>query len=191
MGPELRGEGEDSFVALGILRGDVHNESGTDVGEGSGIEDLEGAVRLAFERELLEAGEEAGFVAERGSVIVVGVACFPVGEDDGLRAKLAKDSGEAEFVLPGGLDVGIGNAEGAAPLRAEELGGFGGFLGARFGSAAGAHFAGREIENAGFVAALRHFEERAAAGEFDVIGVSGDCEQIEMHEGLRQLVIVR
>jgi len=68
-------------------------------------------VRLAFERELLEAGEEAGFVAERGSVIVVGVACFPVGEDDGLRAKLAKDSGEAEFVLPGGLDVGIGNAE--------------------------------------------------------------------------------
>jgi len=26
-------------------------------------------------------------------------------------------------VLAGGLDVGIGNAEGAAPLRAEELGG--------------------------------------------------------------------
>src|SRR5882672_12032439 len=119
LGPELRGEGEDSFVALGILRGDIHDESGADVGEGSGIENLEGAVRLAFERELLEAGEEAGFVAERGSVIVVGVACFPVGEDDGLWAKLANDGGEAELVLARGLDVGIGNAEVAAPVYAE------------------------------------------------------------------------
>src|SRR6267142_1274243 len=171
LGAKLRGEGEDGFAALGVLGGDVHDEGGADVGEGSGIENLEGAVRLAFERKLFEARQEAGFVAERGSVIVVGVAGFPVGEDDSLWAKLAKDCGEAELVLAGGLDVGIGNAERAAPLYAEELGGFGGFLGARFWSAAGTHFTGREIEDAGFVAALCHFQERAAAGEFGVIGV--------------------
>ena len=65
LGAELRGEGADGFVALGILGGDVHDESGTHVGKGSGIENFEGAVRLAFERELLEAGEEAAFVGER------------------------------------------------------------------------------------------------------------------------------
>jgi hypothetical protein len=154
--------------------------SGADVGEG--WNKVLKAVWFAFERELFEAGEEAGFVAERGGVIVVGVARFPVGEDDGFGAKLAKDGGEAEFVLAGGLDVGVGNAEGATPGYAEELCGFGGLLGARFGTAAGAHFAGGEVEDACFVAALRHFEERAAAGEFDVIGMGGDGEQIEMHE---------
>ena len=182
LGPELGSEGEDGFVALGVFGGDIHDEGRTDVGEGSGIENLEGAVRLAFERELLEAGEEAAFVAEGRSVIVVGVARFPVGDDDGFWAQLAKDSGETEFVLAGGLDIGVGNAEVAAPLHTEDLGGFGSFFGARFGSAAGAHFAGGEIEDAGLVAALGHFEERAAASEFDVIGVSGDGEQIELHE---------
>jgi len=38
-------------------------------------------VRLAFERGCLRAGEEAGFVAERGSVIVVGVGVLPSREE--------------------------------------------------------------------------------------------------------------
>ena len=86
------------------------------------------------------------------------------------------------LVLAGWLHVGIGNVNGATPGNFQDFCGEGGFFGANFGSAAGAHFAGGEIEDAGFVAALRHFEERAAAGEFDVIGMGGDGEQIEMHE---------
>ena len=81
----------------------------------SGIKDLEGAVGFAFERELFEAGEEAAFVAEGRGMVVVGVAGFPVGKDDSFGAKLADDGGEAELVLAAGLDVGVGNAEGAAP----------------------------------------------------------------------------
>src|SRR6267142_2791163 len=59
LGAKLRGEGEDGFAALGVLGGDVHDEGGADVGEGSGIENLEGAVRLAFESKLFEARQEA------------------------------------------------------------------------------------------------------------------------------------
>jgi len=45
---------------------------------------------------------------------VIGMAGFPVGNDDGARAKFAIGGGEAEFVGAGGLDVGVGDAEGAA-----------------------------------------------------------------------------
>jgi hypothetical protein len=51
-------------------------------------------------------------------------------------------------------------------------------LSADFGRAARAHFAGGEIEYAGFVALGVGFEKCAAAGEFNVVGVGGDGEKV-------------
>lgn len=84
-------------------------------------------------------------------------------------------------MLAAGLDVGVGNAERAAPACAKDLCGLGSFLGTEFGSATGAHFAGGEVEDAGFVAGVSHFQESAAAGEFHVVGMGGDGEQVEFH----------
>ena len=137
--------------------GDIDDEGGTDGGVGGGVENFEGAVRLAVDGQLLEAGEEAAFVTESGSVVVVRMAGFPVGKDDGFGAELADYGSETEFVLAAGLDVGIGDAERAAPAYAKYPGGFGGFFGADLGSAARAHLSCSEIENAGFVAAMGHF----------------------------------
>jgi len=52
---------------------------------------------------------------------------------------------------------------------------------AGFRSAERTHFAGGEVEDAGFVAGLCHFEESAAAGEFDVVWMCGDGEKVEIH----------
>jgi hypothetical protein len=88
---ELGGKGKNGAMALLELWRDVHDEGRTDMSEGGGVEDLEGAMGLAVDGQLLEPGEEATFVAERRGVIVVGVTGFPIGEDDGFGAKLTDD----------------------------------------------------------------------------------------------------
>ena len=49
---------------------------------------------------------------------MVRVTRFPVGKDDGFRAKFADEGGEAQFVRSGWLDVGVRHAQGATPLWA-------------------------------------------------------------------------
>src|SRR5438552_2828632 len=79
------------------------------------------------------------------------------------------------------LNIGVRNAERATVADLENFGGPGSFLDSRFGTAAGAHFAGSEVEDACFVALLRGFEQRAAAGQLDVVGMRGDGEDVEGH----------
>jgi hypothetical protein len=90
---ELGGKGEDGAATLLEMWSDVYDEGGVNCGESGRIEDFERAVRFAVERQLLKAGEEATFVAESGSVVVVGMAGFPIGKDDRFRAQLADDGG--------------------------------------------------------------------------------------------------
>src|SRR5580692_5433725 len=124
---ELGSECQDGTATLLVMGGDVDDESGADGSVSRRIEDFERAMRLSVDGQLLEAGEKAGFVAERGGVVVVRVTGFPIRKDDGFGTELADDCGEAEFVLAAGLDVGVGDAEGATPAYPEELGGLGGF----------------------------------------------------------------
>jgi hypothetical protein len=180
---ELRVKGTDGFVALGKLGGDVDDEGGAGVGEGGGVENFVRAEWVAADRELFEAGEKAAFVGESGRVVMIRVAGFPVRNDDGARAKFADGGGKAEFVFAGGLDIGIGNAESAAVFHFENFCCESGFFGAGLGRAECAHFSSGEIEDARFVAGLRHFEESAAAGEFNVVGMCGDGEKVEVHGG--------
>src|SRR5215475_14181189 len=86
---ELGSEGEDSFVAGFVLRSDIDDEGGTDVGKGGGVKNFERAMRFAFDGQSLESGEEAAFVAKLRCVVVVGMAGFPVRDDDSLRPQLA------------------------------------------------------------------------------------------------------
>src|SRR5580704_5810514 len=100
---------------------------------------------------------------------MIGMARFPVGNDDRAWAKLADFFREAEFVLAARLYVGVGNAENAAVTEAHEFCGLGSFLRARFDGSARAHLSGGQIEHSGLVPALCHFYQRAATGEFDIV----------------------
>src|SRR5437870_3701239 len=111
------------------------------------------------------------------------MARLPVGKNHSAWTKLANELREPEFVLARRLDVGIRDAEITAPGNFQDLGGKCGFFSARFGSAARAHFAGSEVENASLVAFLRHFEKGAAAGKFNVVGMGSDCQDIKFHRG--------
>src|SRR6266571_4222317 len=99
---------------------------------------------------------------------MVGMTSLPVGKNDGLGTELTDHRGEPEFVLARRLNVRIGHAKSAAPFHAEELCGFRRFFRARFRSAARAHLSRGQIEDSSLVTALRHLEERAAAGQLNV-----------------------
>ncbi len=113
---------------------------------------------------------------------MVRVPSFPVRNNDGARAKFADCGGEAEFVLARGLDVRIGNAKCSAVFYFEDFRGDSGFFSTKLRRAERAHFSGGEVEDSGFVAGLGHLEHGAAAGEFNVVGMSSDGKKIEVHE---------
>src|SRR6202035_4508643 len=98
-----------------------------------------------------------------------------------VGAKVADELREAHFVLAGGLHVRVGHTEVAAPGDFQDFGSEGGFFRACFRSAARAHFTGSKVEDAGLVSLMRHFDEGATAGEFDVVGVGGNGENVEFH----------
>ncbi len=180
-GAELRAVGKDGSMTGRVLFRDVDDEGGRHTFEGRGVENFEGTIGFAVEGKLLEACEKAAFVAKRGGVVVIGMARFPIGENHGPGAELSNDLRQAEFILPRWLDVRIRNTEISAPGNFQDSGSECGFFGACFRSTTRAHFTGGEIEDAGFVAALGHFQKGAAAGEFDVVGVGSDGEDVEVH----------
>ncbi len=141
-------------------------------------------VDFAWRRgELGEAGDEAGFVAQRGGGVVVGVAALPVGEDDDAGAEAAEDGGDLEAVGEGVLDVAVGEVESFAVGDIEDAGGGVGFGFALGGGAASAGLASREVEDAGAPAARVHDEERATAGLFYIVAVGGDGEDVDGRDG--------
>ena len=183
LGTVLRAVGEQGLLARFDVRGDVDDEGGADVGVERGVENLEGAVRRAVfggEIEAGEAGEEAGFVAQRGRGVVVGVTALPVGQDDDAGAEPAEDCGDLEAVLEGVLDVGVGQVEGFADCDLKDAGGLSGLGGAVGRGTAGAAFATREIKDAGAGAEGLLHEEGAAAGLFYVVTVRGDSEDVDL-----------
>src|ERR1700683_3484156 len=149
------------------LGGDVDDEAGADFLIDRGVNDFEGAEGFvaAVERESFEAGEPAGFVAKFGGVVVVGMAAFPVGKDDSFGSKSADAGGEFAFIGFADFEAGIGEAVIFAGFYFYDFCGGGGFSGARFGSAPGAHFAASEVEDAGAVTELGHLDHGGAGGE--------------------------
>ena len=95
LGGVLRSVGEEGLQALLDVGCDVDHERGPDVSIERGVENLVRAMRSGGRTvgveslDLREAAEEAGFVAERGRGVVVGVTALPVGKDDYTRAEAA------------------------------------------------------------------------------------------------------
>src|SRR5690348_2326124 len=109
------------------------------------------------------------------------MAPFPVRQNHGMRLPLANFGSDGKFVLFADFKARVGKAEIGANGNAHDFSSALRFLKASFRSAARAHFAARQVEDAGFVSELRHFDERAAAGELHVVRVRSDCEQVEFH----------
>ena len=137
----MRSKSEDGAAALLEMRRDVDDKRGADGSVDSGVEDFEGAVRFALEWQLLEPSEKAAFVTECGGVVVVGVAGFPVRENDDTWTQFADNAGDFEPVFQGVGDCAVGQVEGLAMGCAENAAGLFGFGGAFFGRPAGAGLA--------------------------------------------------
>src|ERR1700739_272176 len=150
-GAELGAVSEYGFASLRVFLCDVEDEGGRHAFERSGVENFEWAMGFAGEREPFQAGEEAAFVAERGSVVVIGVARFPVRKNYGARLEIADNLRETQLVLASGLHVGVRHTQIPAPGNAQDLRGERGFFRACFRRAARAHFAGGQVEDGGLV----------------------------------------
>ncbi len=137
----LRAIGHERAVAVFDERRDVYDEAGADVGIEAGVDDLEGSVRCSLacdptraiaglewgtltEVKFGEAAQEAGFIAEGGGVVVVGMAALSVGEDDDAGTQAAQDCGDLEAVLVCVFDAAVGDVEGIAPGDAQDASGF-------------------------------------------------------------------
>src|SRR5713226_1040226 len=99
---------------------------------------------------------------------------LPIGKDHSARLRLADYTCHLQPVLPSVFDSAIGDVECPAPSRLQDARCVSGLAGAVIGSAARSHFTLREIENAGAVSALRHLQQRAAAGLLYIIAMGGD-----------------
>ena len=112
---------------------------------------------------------------------MIGMARLPIGKDDGVRAQFADDLGKTQLVRTSGLDIGIRHGKRVAPGNAKKPGRGGCFLGAGLWCAASSHFALGEIKDTSLITDPRHFQERASASQLDIVGVSGDGQQVQFH----------
>src|ERR1700752_3583188 len=104
---------------------------------------------------------------------MIRMAAFPVRKDDRVRLKFANRFRDCDLELVGDRETRIGQAEIAAHFHAKNFSGVRGFSQARFRSATRTWFTAGEVEDACAIASLRHFEDGTAAGELDVIRMSG------------------
>src|SRR5271170_7103920 len=107
------------------------------------------------------------------------MAALPIREDDDARTKAAEHRGDLEAIGQSVLDVAVGQIEGFAVGDVEDAGGC-----VRFGfpvgsGAAGAGLTLGQVEDASVPAAGMHGKERATAGLFNVVAVSGDGEDVD------------
>ena len=108
---------------------------------------------------------------------------LPVRQNHHARPRLADHARYFQPVLPGVFDAAVGNIERPPPARAENSRRVRRLARAIFGGAARAHFALRQIENAGALAALGHLQQRAAAGLLHVVAVRGNGQNVEGSRG--------
>src|SRR5689334_16696482 len=103
---------------------------------------------------------------------------LPVRKDHDARSRLPDNACDLQPIFMGVLDAAIGDIERISPTGLQNARGVGSFAGAVICRSTGAHLATREVEDGGAIAALRHLEQRATAGLFDVIAVRGDGQNV-------------
>src|SRR5438132_11927956 len=146
---------------------------------GEGVDDLERPVGLAGRPVLREPGEVAGVTAELGGDAVVGMPAHGEREDDDLRPHRADELDERR---PRGLvvrEVRVRQTGVEAQRHAERRGGALRLRGSGGGVAARARLTLGEVEDADPVTRPGGLGERAAAGQFRIVTMGGDREQID------------
>src|SRR5207248_1402428 len=119
------------------------------------------------------------FVAHNGAGVVVRMSAFPIRKDDHARPLLTDNARDLQAVLPGVFHAAVGDIEGIPPAGFEYLRRHFSFIFAVDCAATSSQLTLRQVEDAGALALLRSFEERAAAGLLNVVAMSGDCENIQ------------
>src|SRR5580704_18414336 len=114
---------------------------------------------------------------------MIRVASLPVRKDHHARALLPDNLRNFQPVLKSVLNPPIRNVEGLTPGDAQYLRGILRFPCALLRRASRSHLSLSKIENSGTPSALRHFQQRAAAGLFDVVAVRSDRQNIKGRSG--------
>src|SRR5450432_3749944 len=114
---------------------------------------------------------------------MVGMSSFPIGEDHDARTLLADYACNFQPILPSVFDASVGDVESVTPAYLQNLCCVARLAGSTIGGAASPHFSLREVEDAGAMTPLRHFQHGAAAGLFYVVAMSGDGQDVERRHG--------
>ena len=104
---------------------------------------------------------------------------LPIRQNHDAGTRLADDARHFQPILPGVFDSTVWNIKRPAPPRAENSCRVRGLAGAIFSAAARAHFTLRQVENAGALPALRHLQQRSAAGLLHVVTVRCNRKNVE------------
>ena len=143
------------------------------------VQDLVRPVLRHVGRELGEAGEEAGVAHELRGDAVVGMTSLERRRDHDARPEAADRPHEQLTRRRRVLDPRVGQPERLARAAADDLGGTLRFLPPQLGRAARAHLALREVDDRRALPRLGRLDERAAAGELDVVAMRGDGEEVD------------
>ena len=114
---------------------------------------------------------------------MIGMPPLPVRQDKNFRPLLANHARHLQAIFPGILHPSIRDIERSTPRDFQDPRRFFRFASPIFGRASRAHFPLCQIEDAGAISAVGHFEEGAAAGLFHIIAVRGESKNIECHHG--------
>src|SRR2546422_6232928 len=178
---ELRGVAADRPHLRLERLGDVDHEGRLHrvFAVGEGVDDLERPVGLAGRPVLREPGEVAGVSAELGCDAVVGMPAHGEREDDALRRHRADELDERRRRGLVVREVRVRRAGVEAQRHAERRGGALRLRGWGGAAAARARLTLGEVQDADPVTRPGGLGERAAAGQFRIVTMGGDREQID------------
>ena len=109
---------------------------------------------------------------------MVRMAVNPIGSEDDLRPMGAQDFNDLELVRPGHLNPPVGHIQHAVGRQTHDPGRIRELPGPDLGAPARAHLPAGEDDHSGFVAQGRQGNERAAAGQLDVVGMRPERQSI-------------
>ena len=109
------------------------------------------------------------------------LGAFTAGVDMASSSRLVVQHKESlTFLLPQSYGSRIAQVEGFANHQPQDLGGPRRLLGALRRGAAGTGFPARQIDDPGPATPARQFDQRSARRQFDIVGMSGNGQHIEL-----------
>src|SRR5689334_2718380 len=121
-------------------------------------------------------------------VHMVRMPVLAVRDEEYFWPVLPDERDEAQDAPPVGGNAAVRKAERFPKSCSQYLPGFKRLPGSAGGCPARAEFPGRQIDDAGTVSETGAFRHRPAAGEFDVVGMRPDCQQIEFHRSSEKMI---